>query len=735
MNPVKTIMNTDLYSKGGFTLPGEAGFEDLTLELAEKWGADVIRDSDGTQLSDKITTSGYDIYSTICLVRADNEWAKENMDKLQQCYLMSFPVTAEGETLTIDILKGYFREQFLINSRNNPKEWWQVFDRTSGSEVPLNDWSFDEKNGTVTIKNSIRWHRYTVNFLAYRIWEEISAYNHVTNNWGDREHLMPIEPMYPETQIKMLEYLEQWLKDHPHTKVVRFTSMFYNFFWLWSDNKNKRFIVNDWGSYEFSVNPYSIMEFEKVKGYRLTSEDFVNAGLYNSSYLPPSQKYRDWMDFINEFVVSFGKKCVELVHKYDKKAYVFYNDHWIGLEPTLERFGEFNFDGIIDGIFNGFETRKVAGTKHVEVRELRLHPYFFPTGVNGAGTFVEGGDPSLECKTYWLDIRRALLRDCVDRIGFGGYLHLVEDHPEFVEYVQNLAREFRQLKELHKNGKPYSTDFKVAILSAWGNQRAWGCRGHFNRGNFYNEVMESVSGLPVDVEFISFEDILKNGIDKDIKVIINAGRLDDSWSGGWNWKNPRVIEIISEWIYNGGGFIAIGEATAQKFEGNYFQLSNILGVEREIGLTVAFDKYPYEKPAETHFILKDTGSEINLGKDIENVYALDESTTVIADSEKAVKAAIKPFGKGRTVYFSGHKYSPENIRLVHRAIFWAANRENDFSNWTCSNINTECAYYPDSKKLVVINISAEGQETKVYGENGRAFDVTVEPYGYKILDV
>ena len=43
---------------GGFTLPGEAGYEDLTLQLAKKWGADVIRDSDGTELSDEITNSG-----------------------------------------------------------------------------------------------------------------------------------------------------------------------------------------------------------------------------------------------------------------------------------------------------------------------------------------------------------------------------------------------------------------------------------------------------------------------------------------------------------------------------------------------------------------------------------------------------------------------------------------------------------------------------------------------------
>ena len=77
--------------KGCFTLPGEAGYEKLTLEMAEKWGADVIRDSDGTVLSDEILDAGYGIYSTICIIRDHNEWAKKNQDKLQQCFLMTAP--------------------------------------------------------------------------------------------------------------------------------------------------------------------------------------------------------------------------------------------------------------------------------------------------------------------------------------------------------------------------------------------------------------------------------------------------------------------------------------------------------------------------------------------------------------------------------------------------------------------------------------------------------------------
>ena len=87
--------------KGSFTLPGEAGFESLTLKMAEKWGADVIRDSDGTKLSEDITKAGYGIYSTICVIRADNAWAKKNMDKLQQNFLMSEPVMAESDTVVI----------------------------------------------------------------------------------------------------------------------------------------------------------------------------------------------------------------------------------------------------------------------------------------------------------------------------------------------------------------------------------------------------------------------------------------------------------------------------------------------------------------------------------------------------------------------------------------------------------------------------------------------------------
>ena len=138
-------------TNGGFTLPGEAGYEKLTLEMAEKWGADVIRDSDGTVLSDEILEAGYGIYSTICIIRDHNDWAKKNMDKLQQ---------------TPDAFK-----------------YWQVYDRTTGQEVDRKHWDYSAGNRQVRLKGITPWHNYTVSFMAYRIWEEISMYNHTTNLW------------------------------------------------------------------------------------------------------------------------------------------------------------------------------------------------------------------------------------------------------------------------------------------------------------------------------------------------------------------------------------------------------------------------------------------------------------------------------------------------------------------------------------------------------------------------
>ncbi len=721
--------------KGDFTLPGEAGFEDLTLELAEKWGADAIRDSDGTVLSEKIMSTDFDIYSTICLIRADNEWAKANRDKLQQNYLMSSPIEAEKERIEIDLLSGFFREQFEVNSNDDPKTWWQVFDRTTGEEVPKDHWTFDSNKGTVTISKVQDRHKYTVNFLAYRIWEGISMYNHITNNWGDREHQMPVDPIYPETQQFMLGYLQKWLDKHPNTKIVRFTSLFYNFAWFWGDPSIQRFIYADWGSYEMTVSPLAMQLFAKAKGYEMCSEDFVNAGSYCSSHNVPSERLLDWMDFMNEFVVSFGRKCIDVIHAADKIAYMFYDDHWVGTEPYGDRFKDLNFDGLIKCVFNAFEVRLCSGVEGTKTKELRLHPYLFPTGLNGEPTFMEGGNPALDAKRFWANIRRGLLRAPVDRIGLGGYLHLVQKFPDFVETIENITKEFRLIKQFHADGDPYTAPLKVAILTAWGKLRSWVYVGHFIHGMELYEITESLAGLPIEVSFISFGDILKEGIPEDVDVIINAGKAGTAWSGGEHWQNEKVIEIITSWVAKGGGFIGVGEPSASHYSSQFFQLSHLLGVDKEVGSTLNKDKLDYALSKDKHFILEDMESEIDFGKGTDNIFIHNKNTEVLSDSEGSIQISLNQFDKGHSIYLSGFKFKPENTYLLHKALFWAAGRQSEYGPWTCSNIHTDCAYYPNNNKLVVINSSEKAEETKVYDADGKAHDVSLKPLGIEIIDL
>ena len=114
---------------------------------------------------------------------------------------------------------------------------------------------------------------------------------------------------------------------------------------------------------------------------------------------------------------------------------------------------------------------------------------------------------------------------------------------------------------------------------------------------------------------------------------------------------------------------------------------------------------------------------------------VDKDTNVLVDKDGSVRIAVHSFKKGRAIYLSGYKFTPQNTRLLHRALYWAADCQSDFGPWTCSNIHTECAYYPKSKKLVVINSSDKHQETKVFDSNGNSIDVSMEPHGIEIIDV
>lgn len=699
--------------KGGFTLPGEAGYEKLTLELADKWGADVIRDSDGTVLSDEITNAGYGIYSTICIIRDHNAWAKENQDKLQQTFLMTSPKVASDSTMTITLMEDFFEEQFRVNDSESAFKYWQVYDRTTDTIVEKDKWSYDQSTGNVVLHDITPWHSYTVSFLAYRIWEEISMYNHTTNNW-DKEHLMQIDPVYPETQAYLKDWMENWCKEHPTTTVVRFTSMFYNFVWIWGSNERNRQLYSDWASYDFTVSPRALDEFARVYGYQLTAEDFINQGKLHVTHMPGNQKKTDWINFINRFVVDFGKELIDIVHKYGKKAYVFYDDSWVGVEPYKPEFKEFGFDGLIKCVFSGYEARLCAGVD-VGVHELRLHPYLFPVGLGGLPTFMEGGNPTLDAKKYWNSVRRALLRASIDRIGLGGYLHLVQDFPDFVDYIEKISDEFRTITDLHRAGKPYCCKTKVAVLHYWGSMRSWSLSGHFHETYMHDliHINEALSGLPIEVSFINFEDIKKGAL-KGVDVVINAGAAGSAWSGGNAWKDEEVVAALTKWVYEGGTFVGVDEPSAVEGYDSYFRMAPVLGVDEDIIDRVCHGQWSFEVDEKAAAEIMPQGSSI---PEKVKCHLTDGKACVLAARDNNPLMTRNSFGKGCGVYLSSFSVNNENTKMLLNLILQAGGEAID-GNYLTDNANMECAYYPESRTLIVINNADSMQETTIKTEYG-----------------
>ena len=708
-----------------FTLPGEAGYEKLTLELAEKWGADVIRDSDGTKLSDEIVQAGYGIYSTICIIRQHNEFAEQHPDSQQQTFLCSDPVTATENSVRIQPLDGYFDQQFTLNDSPEALPYWQVYDRTANQEVPRDNWVY--RDGTVTISPCRPWHEYTVSFLAWRIWEEINMYNHTTNNWQS-EHLRQLDPRHPLAWDYLQKWLHGWCKVNPDTTVVRFTSLFYNFVWIFGSDLRRRTRFCDWASYDFTVSPAALKAFEQEYGYALTAEDFINQGKLQSTHQPPTSHKRDYMDFIQRFVAEKAKTLVDIVHQYGKKAYVFYDDSWVGMEPYGKYFPTVGFDGLIKCIFSGFECRLCAGAK-VPTHEIRLHPYLFPVGLGGLPTFSQGGHPERDAMQYWRNARRALMRQTVDRIGLGGYLHLTEGYPAFVEAIERIGNEFRRIKALQREAGPYTLPLRVAVLHTWGALRSWTLSGHFHETYMHPliHINEALSGLPVEVKFLSFEDVQKDGLE-GVDVIINAGRAGDAWSGGDAWKNDALAEKITAFVYNGGAFIGVMEPTAVQGFSTCFRLANVLGVDLDTGARVCHGAWAYEVEKEAPVSIPDN----TLGNK-KHLYLTDGRAQVLADREGVPQMTVHPFGAGKGIYLSDFQYSPESARMLLDLLLYAAGQK-DGALYLTDDPRTEAAYYPACRTLVVVNNAEERVKTSVRLPE-KSLAVTLEPLETKFIEL
>ena len=712
---------------GRVTIPTDLDVVPETLEILKKWGADAIRDCDGTDFPQQLKDADAKIYSTYYTTRKDNAWAKANPDEVQQCYIMTGFYTAPGDTVTIPLMKGISPELMQVNTNDDITRWWEVMDRTTGQPVPPEQWSYAE--GSVIVQ-AVPFHEYTVSFLAYLIWDPVHMYNATTNGWTNFEHQITFDVRQPKTHKYSMERLRKFIAEHPYVNVIRYTTFFHQFTLIFDELKREKFV--DWYGYSASVSPYILNQFEQEVGYKFRPEYIIDQGYYNNQYRVPSREFRDFQAFQRREVAKLAKEMVDITHACGCEAMMFLGDHWIGTEPFMPEFKTIGLDAVVGSVGNGSTLRLISDIEGVKYTEGRFLPYFFPD------TFHEGGDPVREAKENWVTARRAILRKPIDRIGYGGYLKLALQFPEFVDYVESVCNEFRELYENIKDTTPYCVK-RVAVLNCWGKMRAWGCHMvhhalYYKQNYSYAGVIEMLSGAPFDVKFISFEDIKNDPHLLDsLDVIINVGDADTAHTGGIWWEDPEISSAIRKFVWNGGGFIGVGEPSGHPYQGHILQLASVLGVEEENGFTLNYDKYNWEEHPD-HFILQDADRPIDFGEGKKNIYAL-EGTEVLVQRNKEVQMAAHDFGKGRAVYISGVPYSFANSRTLYRAILWSAHSEEELHTWFSSNYNVEVHAYVKNGKYCVVNNTYEPQDTTVYTTDGSSFALHLDANEIKWYEI
>ncbi len=721
-------MDKDNRLTGRVTIPTDVDVVSDTLKLMERWGADALRDCDGTDFPEALRSTGAKVYATYYTTRKDNDWARQNPDEVQQCYIMTGFTTAEGPQLRIPLMQGVSPELMQVNTRDDIHRWWEVMDRTEGTVVDTTQWSYAD--GAVTIHGAKPYHEYTVSFLCYLIWDPVHMYNAIVNGWKDFEHQITFDVRQPKTHAFSLKRLRAFLESHPYVNVVRYTTFFHQFTLVFDELKRQKYV--DWYGYSASVSPYILERFEKEVGYPFRPEYIVDQGYYNNQYRVPSREYLDFQAFQRREVAALAREFVDITHEYGREAMMFLGDHWIGTEPYMPEFAGIGLDAVVGSVGNGSTLRLISDIPGVKYTEGRFLPYFFPD------TFHEGGDPVGEARDNWLTARRAILRKPIDRIGYGGYLKLACQFPEFLDYVESVCNEFRQLYQNIQGGRPVCLK-RVAVLNCWGKARSWGCHmvhhALYQKENYsYAGVIEALSGAPFDVSFISFEDIGKQpDLLNSLDVLICVGDGDTAHTGGRWWENPQVASAIRGFVLQGGGFIGVGEPSGHQYQGHYFQLASVLGVEKETGFTLGYGKFNQQEHPD-HFLLEDASEPVNFGEGKKGVYAL-EGTQVLIKRDGDVQLSVNDAGRGRAVYVSGLPYSPHNARLLHRAVMWASHAEEELRRWFSENPAVDVHAYEGSRKYCVVNNSAEAQSTTVYRGDGSSFPLALTPGGIEWFDM
>ncbi len=249
-----------------------------------------------------------------------------------------------------------------------------------------------------------------------------------------------------------------------------------------------------------------------------------------------------------------------------------------------------------------------------------------------------------------------------------------------------------------------------------------------------------LTDLPMRVRFISFREVIADGVPDDAHCLLLYGSAGSAWSGGPIWQDERLAQAIEGFVSGGGGVVGLQAPSHVEDPEPRWALADVFGITGEgaagfdpmAGLSLSGD----EAVDEDALAAAATGTGRSLvamadawpGPPVPSFVPGMAGTvraSVVGDGAKVAYAlrdgegmspgaVTREVGQGRAAWLCGYSSDYGFSRLIRSAIFWAAAREDEAARLDVTGGENLFVYaYPEAQIIALLSASDEPAKATV----------------------
>jgi 1,3-beta-galactosyl-N-acetylhexosamine phosphorylase len=694
-----------------------AGERDDHLRVTMSWGADdagaALPWAERIGANELVTTSrsatreGLQLwldagYHTAMLSSTPIHTAPRDQPEMAQFgywYMDTAPAADDAVTLK---LKAPSWGGLSVSEFFPPAEYWMVLDQATGEKLPPERWYHDHQARSVTVTGAQAGQVFRVYYMIQ------------TGGIGD--------PLYEPFAQHGLAELASLIA--PLEGVLE-TYWFDDLAYAWPGSVPQG--GYDWESYTNAARPENQRAFTEATGIPFDPRWLVMPP--RTLEVPPRDEYLAWMNWVQSGVNKWMARATQVVRDHGMRTWLYWGDTHVGTEPFLGGLEAGRVDEVDKPAADPVTARALVDFPGDTYRRLRvdwLHDHVV-------------GQPSASAslRRKWDRCKRGMLMAPPAGMYWMPMPNLTGQTDEAIREagvttLADISDEFRLIGRNLSGQRAYEGGLNLYVVHSWGKQYSWRPWG--------SRVLWHLTDLPMRVRFISFREVIADGVPDDAHCLLLYGSAGSAWSGGPIWQDERLAQAIEGFVSGGGGVVGLQAPSHVEDPEPRWALADVFGITGEgaagydpaVGVSLSGDEAVDEEalaaaaaesglslvavadawpgPPAPSFVpgMAGTVRASAVADGVNVAYALRD------DEGMSPGAVTREVGEGRAAWLCGYSMDYGFSRLVRSAVFWAAGREAEADRLDVTGGEELFVYaYPEARIVALLSASADSCEATV----------------------